>query len=136
MQMSGEAVGAVMFIGLTVVFSLLVWFRYKAKRDGQETLRVAMEKGQQLSPELFDRLTNPPMPPNRDLRRGTLSVGLAIGFVLFGYFFPEEDLLGIMSAVAMFPQLMSNSVIVSFLARRRQGDDCRNLPCQDAQESG
>lgn len=118
MQMSGEAVGAVMFLGLTVVFSLLVWFRYKAKRDSQETIRVAMEKGQQLSPELFERLTNPPVPPNRDLRRGIVNVGLAIGFVLFGYIFPEDDLFGIMSAVAMFPLLLG----IAFLLLHRFGD--------------
>lgn len=106
MQMGGEAVGAVMFIGLTIVFSLLVWFRYKAKRENQETIRSAIEKGQELSPELFERLTNPPVPKNRDFRRGVLSIGVALGLVLFGYVFPEEDLLGIMAASAMFPLLL------------------------------
>ena len=118
MQMSGEAVGAIMFIGLTVVFSLIVWFRYKAKRDSQDTIRVAIEKGQQLSPELFERLTNPPVPANRDLRRGIVGVGLAMGFVLFGYFFPEEDLFGIMSAVAMFPMLLG----IAYLLLHRFGN--------------
>jgi hypothetical protein len=118
MHMSGEAVGAVMFIGLTIVFSLLVWFRYRAKRDNQETIRAAIEKGQELSPELLERLTNPPVPANRDLRRGVMGVGLAIGFVLFGYFFPEEDLFGIMSAIAMFPMLLG----VAFLLLHRFGN--------------
>ena len=118
MQMSGEAVGAVMFMGLTVVFSLLVWFRYKAKRDSQETIRVAMEKGQQLSPELFERLTNPPIPANRDLRRGILGVGLAIGIALFGYFFPEEEAAGYMSSIAMLPLLIG----IAFLLLHRFGD--------------
>ena len=35
-----------MFIGLAVVLSLWVWFRYKAKRDLQITIRTAIEKGQ------------------------------------------------------------------------------------------
>ena len=55
---------------------------------------------------------------NRDLRRGVLSVGVAVGFVLFGYIFPEEDLLGIMSAVAMFPMLLG----VAFLLLHRFGN--------------
>lgn len=118
MEMSGEATGAVMFIGLTIVFSLLVWFRYKAKRENQETIRVAIEKGQELSPELFERLTNPPVPANRDFRRGVLSLGVALGLVLFGYFFPEEDLFGIMSSIAMFPMLLG----VAFLLLHRFGN--------------
>jgi hypothetical protein len=119
MQMSGEAVGAIMFIGLTVVFSLLVWFRYKATRDNQDTIRAAIDKGQELSPELLERLTNPPAPANRDLRRGMMGVGLAFGFVLFGFFFPEEEeLFGIMSAVAMFPMLIG----VAYLLLHRFGN--------------
>jgi hypothetical protein len=118
MDMSGEAVGAVMFLGLTIVLSLLGWFRYKAKRDNQETIRVAIEKGQELSPELFERLTNPPTPANRDFRRGVINIGVAVGFVLFGYIFPEEDLFGIMSAIAMFPMLLG----VAFLLLHRFGN--------------
>ena len=118
MQMTGEAVGAVMFIGLTIIFSLLVWFRYKAKRDNQETIRTAIEKGQELSPELFERLTNPPVPGNRDFRRGVISVGVALGLVLFGFFFPEEELLGIMTASAMFPLLLG----VAWLLLHRFGN--------------
>jgi hypothetical protein len=116
--MSGEAVGAVMFIGLTIVFSLLLWFRYKAKRDNQETIRVAIDKGQELSPELLERLTNPPIPPNRDLRRGVLNIGLAIAIALFGFFFPEEDLRGIMASIAMFPLLLG----IAFLLLHRFGN--------------
>jgi hypothetical protein len=47
-----------MFIGLSVVLSLWVWFRYKAKRDLQMTIRTAIEKGQGLSPELIENLVN------------------------------------------------------------------------------
>ena len=55
-----------MFIGLSVVLSLWVWFRYKAKRDLQETIRTAIEKGEGLSPELIENLVNPPVSPQRD----------------------------------------------------------------------
>lgn len=118
MEISGEAVGAIMFIGVTIVLSLLVWFRYKARRDNQETLRIAIERGQELSPELFDQLSNPPVPVNRDFRRGVLSVGVAVGLVLFGFFFPEEDLFGIMSAIAMVPMLIG----IAFLLLHRFGN--------------
>ena len=105
MDMSGEAVGAVMFIGMTIVFSLLVWFFYKGKRDKQLTIRAAIDKGQELSPELLESL-NPAPAPNRDLRRGIMSIGIAAGLALFGYIFPEEELNNIFAAIAMLPLLM------------------------------
>ncbi|MDH3908542.1 MAG: DUF6249 domain-containing protein, partial [Gammaproteobacteria bacterium] len=63
-----------MFIGVSVVLSLWVWFRYKAKKELQETIRTAIEKGQGLSTELIENLVNPPVSPQRDLRRGVIGV--------------------------------------------------------------
>ena len=92
-----------MFIGLALVLSLWVWFRYKAKRDMQVTIRTAIEKGQGLSPELIENLVNPPISPQRDLRRGVISVGLAIAVALFATFLGEDDAFGPLMGIAMFP---------------------------------
>jgi hypothetical protein len=92
-----------MFIGLAVVLSLWVWFRYKAKRDMQMTIRTAIEKGQGLSPELIENLVNPPVSPQRDLRRGVISVLAAVGIALFAMFMGEEDAVGPLLGISMFP---------------------------------
>ncbi len=92
-----------MFIGLAVVLSLWVWFRYRAKRDLQETIRTAIEKGQGLSPELIENLVNPPVSPQRDLRRGVISVVTAVAIVLFATFLGEDDAFGPIMGIAMFP---------------------------------
>ena len=92
-----------MFVGLAVVLSLWVWFRYKAKRDLQMTIRSAIEKGQGLSPELIENLVNPPVSPQRDLRRGVISVGVAVAFALFAVFIGEEDAFGPLMGISMFP---------------------------------
>ena len=92
-----------MFIGLALVLSLWVWFRYKAKRDLQVTIRTAIEKGQGLSPELIENLVNPPVSPQRDLRRGIISVGVAVAFALFALFIGEEDAFGPLMGISMFP---------------------------------
>jgi hypothetical protein len=92
-----------MFIGLAVVLSLWVWFRYKAKRDLQVTIRTAIDKGQGLSPELIENLVNPPVSPQRDLRRGVISVLSAIAIALFAMFIGEEDAVGPLLGVSMFP---------------------------------
>lgn len=106
-----------MFIGLSVVLSLWVWFRYKAKRDLQMTIRTAIEKGQGLSPELIENLVNPPVSPQRDLRRGIIGVGLAIAVALFAVFIGEEDAYGPLMGVAMFPL----SIGAGFLLLHRFG---------------
>ena len=106
-----------MFIGLTVIFSLFIFFRYRSHQDLQHTIRAAIDKGQELSPEIVERLGSPPVSPDRDLRRGLLGVGLAAGFALFGVAFPEEDIQGIMLAVAMFPLFIG----VAFLLMYRFG---------------
>jgi hypothetical protein len=84
MEVNEFWIPVVMFIGLAVVLSLWVWFRFKGKREMQVTLRSAIEKGQDLSPELIENLINPPASPQRDLRRGVIGVVIAIGFALFG----------------------------------------------------
>ncbi len=106
-----------MFIGLAVVLSLWVWFRYKAKKELQLTIRTAIEKGQGLSPELIENLVNPPVSPQRDLRRGVIGVLLAVGFVLFGIILGEEDAVRPLIGTAMFPL----SIGIGFLLMHRFG---------------
>ncbi len=106
-----------MFIGLALVLSLWVWFRYKAKRDLQVTIRTAIEKGQGLSPELIENLVNPPVSPQRDLRRGVISIGVAVAFALFAVFIGEEDAFGPLMGISMFPL----SIGVGYLLMHRFG---------------
>ena len=106
-----------MFIGLSVVLSLWVWFRYKAKRDLQETIRTAIEKGEGLSPELIQNLANPPVSPQRDLRRGVISVVVAVAIALFALFLNEGDAFGPLMGIAMFPL----SIGAGFLLMHRFG---------------
>jgi hypothetical protein len=106
-----------MFIGLAVVLSLWVWFRFKAKKELQKTIRSAIEKGDALSPELIENLVNPPVPPQRDLRRGVISTLFAIGFALFGLILGEEDAVRPLLGIAMLPL----SIGVGFLLMHRFG---------------
>jgi hypothetical protein len=97
-------VPVVMFIGLTVVFSLLFWFRYRARHAMQETLRVALEKGQDLTPEIIDRLGHPKAAPDKDLRLGILWLAVAAGLVLIGFAVPDDGgdaLRGLLAGAAL-----------------------------------
>lgn len=117
MEVNEFWIPVVMFIGLAVVLSLWVWFRFRGKREMQITLRSAIEKGQDLSPELIENLINPPASPQRDLRRGVIGVVIAIGFALFGVILGEEDAVRPLLGIAMFPF----SIGVAFLLMHHFG---------------
>jgi len=80
-----------MFGGLTVVVSLLFWFRSRGRSDMQQTIRSAIEKGQELSPEIIDRLGNPTPPKDKDLRLALIWLALAAGLALSGFFAPDPS---------------------------------------------
>jgi hypothetical protein len=92
-----------MFVGLTVVFCALFWFRYRARREMQETLRVALDKGHELTPEIIDRLGHPRASKDKDLRLGVIWLALAVGLVLIGFAVPDENALRGLLAGAAFP---------------------------------
>ena len=95
----------VMFIGLTVVLSLFVWFRFRIRNDAQSTIRTAIEKGQELTPEIIDRLGHPRPHEDRDLRISLIFFALAIALTLFGVALPvdEEHAQRVFMGIAAFP---------------------------------
>ncbi len=95
----------VMFTGMTIVLSLLVWFRFRIKREMQETMRTAIEQGQQLSAEIVDRLGQPKPPPDRDFRLSLIWLAIAISLTVFGFVIPDDsgDARGVFFGIAAFP---------------------------------
>lgn len=89
--MSEELIPITMFLGLTVVISLFFWFRYRARGDLQATIRTAIDKGQELTPELIDRLGSPPAPKDRDLRLALIWLAIAVGLALCGFAVPDPS---------------------------------------------
>lgn len=92
-----------MFLSTSTVIALFFMFRYRARRDLQDTLRTAIEKGQELTPEIIERLGSPPAAPDRDLRRALVSLSIAVGFALFAIVLDERDAVRPMLAVSCFP---------------------------------
>ena len=80
-----------MFIGLTVVLCLFFMFRYKTRSEMQATIRTALDKGQELTPEVIDRLGTPKPPKDKDLRTSLIWFALAVGFVALGFGIPDDD---------------------------------------------
>jgi hypothetical protein len=64
-----------------VVFTS-VYFRHRARQMRHETIRLALEKGQPLPPELLGVLREPE-PARGDLQRGVKLIAVGIGLSVF-----------------------------------------------------
>ena len=87
--MAEEFIPITMFIGLTIVVSLFFWFRYRSRSDLQATVRAAIQQGQELSPEIVDRLGQPRRQKDQDLRLALIWLAIAAGLALCGFFVPD-----------------------------------------------
>lgn len=103
--MHGEWIPIVALVGLTIVLWLFFWFRYRTRNDMQATIRTALEKGQELSPEIIDRLGTPKPAKDKDLRIALIWIAVAIGLALFGFGIPDDDeeVLQIFMGFSAFP---------------------------------
>lgn len=119
-KVAEEMIPIVMFIGLTIVLSLFVWFRYRSRLDMQHTVRTALDKGVELSPDVIDRLGHPKDRKNKDLRLGTIWLSLAVGLALTGVAVGEPDAVRGTLAGAAFPFCIG---IAYMILHRFAGDD-------------
>ena len=79
--MAEELIPIVMFISLAAVLIFLFWFRFRAREGMQQTIRAALDKGHELTPEIIDRLGQP-KDKHRDLRLGVIWLSVAVGLAL------------------------------------------------------
>ena len=100
-----ELIPVVLFLVTGAVFWLFFLYRQRSRSDRQQTIRLALEKGAELSPEFMKNLGEPEPPKNRDLRRGLVWMGLGVGLALCGVAtaaFAPEALYGCLAGAA-FP---------------------------------
>lgn len=70
------------------------WLRSRERRELQDTLRAAIDKGQPLPAEIIDALTkNVKVAPTSlsDLRTGVIWLAIGLGIAAFGYMVGYED---------------------------------------------
>lgn len=101
--MAEEWIGLAAVLGPVVLIGLFFWLRFKSRRDMQDTIRTALDKGHDLSPELIDRLGHPKEPKDKDMRLAVIWLAIAAGLVLIGFAIPEPDALRGILAGAAFP---------------------------------
>jgi len=109
---TGEWIGFAAVVGPVILVSLFFWFRLKARREMQDTIRVALDKGQDLTPDLIDRLGSPKKPKDRDFRLGIIWLAVAIAIALFSFAVPEEDATGPLLGMAAFPGVIGIAFLI------------------------
>ena len=101
-----ELIPIAMFATIALVFFIVLHFRQRSRADMQQTIRLALERGTELTPEIINRLGAPAEPSkNRDLRLGLIWMALAVGLVMCGLAvsnFSMEALYGCLAGAA-FP---------------------------------
>jgi hypothetical protein len=101
--MEAFLVPIVLFVSLAAIFIFLFWFRYRARAELQQTIRAALDKGQELTPDIIDRLGQPKHGPATDLRRAVMSIALAIAVAGFGFILGDKDAVRPFLAISAFP---------------------------------
>ena len=118
-----ELIPIFMFISLALVFIALFYFRYRSRSDTQQTVRQALDKGVELSPELIDRLGAPRPSKHKDLRLGLIWMSLAVGLVLIALINPggvPEAMRGTLSGAALPFSIGSAYLLLWYFVGRKE----------------
>ena len=109
-----ELIPIVMFISVAVVFVFWFYFRHRSRMETQQTFRMALDKGTELSPEFIKQLGEPEPSKDRDMRRGLIWLGLAIGFALLGAAVPDDEATRVMAGVAATPFMIGCAYLIMY----------------------
>ncbi|MDE0451341.1 MAG: DUF6249 domain-containing protein [Gammaproteobacteria bacterium] len=93
-EMLGIMVPIIFFIAISIVLCVYFYLRHRTSQSVQETVRTAIEQGQQLTPEILERLGQTPQrakSENSDLRRGVILIAAGIGVAAIGALAGEDE---------------------------------------------
>jgi hypothetical protein len=97
------------FLMVAAIVIVPAWLKSRERRDMQQTVRAAIEKGQALPPELIEALSKDVRPnkvpsAQRDLRIGVILLSVAVGLALLG------AAIGMVESDALFPIVGSATI--------------------------
>lgn len=106
-------------IGGTI--ALITYFRFRRRREVQETIRVAIEKGQELPTEFLETISSPKDRPKKDqdLRRGIVLLAVGVGIGAFGILIGEEDAVRPLMGIGSIPFLIGLALTALWALRTR-----------------
>ena len=83
MEMNGPLVGVVFWVTIAAIVFINVWGKRSAERERQQTLRLAIERGQQIDPQLIEKIMAGDKKP-KDSQFGLLVAGVVVTFAGLG----------------------------------------------------
>ena len=116
-----EMIPIVALIVIGVVIGLSFYFRHKTRQELQMTVRAAIDKGQELTPEVLEGLADSLNSKFGDLRRGVIAIAIGIAFFLFGFLLGQEEAEKPLMAISTFPFLIGIGYMgLWFYTRRKE----------------
>lgn len=97
--MEDVLVPIVLFLSIPATVWLVSYFNARKRLTVHETLRYAIDKGQELSPEMMEKMSLLTDPVRADLRRGVLFLAFGAAFAIFA------TIMGRLDTEAMIPML-------------------------------
>ncbi|MDJ0920597.1 MAG: DUF6249 domain-containing protein [Henriciella sp.] len=79
------------FFAIVGIIWLFSHYNFKKRDVAHQTLRHAVDKGQEVSPELIERMSYLSDPIKSDLRRGVLFVAFGLAVISLGLFIPTDE---------------------------------------------
>lgn len=107
-----------MFTAMAVILTVYFYFRFRTRKEMQGTIRTALEKETNVTPEFMDQLRDSLVPVRSDLRRGILSIAGGIALVAFAYMLNEDEATQILMGLAAFPFVIG----IAYLGLWKFGD--------------
>ncbi len=101
-----EMIPIVLFIVFGTVLGLSFYFRHKTRQELQMTVRVAIDHGQELTPEVLEGLADSLNSKFGDLRRGVISIAIGLAILMFGFLLEQEEAERPLMAISVFPFLV------------------------------
>jgi len=84
-----ELIPIALFASIALIFFIVLYFKQRARSEMQQTIRMALERGTELTPEIINTLGDPEPSKNKDLRLGLIWMALAVGLALCGFAVPD-----------------------------------------------
>ena len=111
--MAGEMVPIMLFIVIGVVIIAYYYWNHRNRMSIMDTVQNALDRGENLTPELLDRLGAAVNPRMRDLRRGVVFLALGIATFLCSLFFDIDQVVNGLRAAAVFPLMLGLATLAS-----------------------
>lgn len=122
----GFAVPVGFFAAIVLVVWTVMHFGQKRRAEAFQTLRLAIEKGQEITPDAMAAMARI-APPNRDMRLGIIFISIALAFgalsaiVGTGHDPDSEDVVRALLGIGVFPLFLG----LAFLGLHFFANDAR-----------